>query len=171
MNARQLRMAFCDAENSRREGQSQVRCSRCGRRFPIPEWYADQGVQLRFCSNACRTAWGEVSAEEGPSVQMGGRPDHRGGNWEAQAARTRERDGFRCRLCGVSEERLERQLDVHHLVPARTFEYVSDSNQLSNLVTVCPSCHKKLEDAGCLDLPLFQGVKHPGKRQAPENGT
>jgi predicted HNH restriction endonuclease len=81
-----------------------------------------------------------------------------------QANRARERDGFRCQICGVTEEVLGRRLDVHHRIPARAYQDASESNQLGNLVAVCPACHKRLEERGRAELPLFEGARHPGQR-------
>jgi len=93
-----------------------------------------------------------------------GHPKYRGGNWEVQAARARARDGYRCRICGATEEALGRQLDVHHLVPVRLFASAAEANRLDNLIAVCRSCHRRLEAEGHVDLPLFNGVKYPGQR-------
>jgi DEAD/DEAH box helicase domain-containing protein len=75
----------------------------------------------------------------------------RGPNWERQRNRARARDGYRCRHCGVSE-RADRAHDVHHVEPFRTFGYVRGKNEqylvanrLENLVTLCRSCHRRVE--------------------------
>jgi predicted HNH restriction endonuclease len=67
-------------------------------------------------------------------------------------------------MCGITEEEHGRQLDVHHKVPFRLFDSPIEANRLSNLISVCPSCHKKLEDSGRADMPLFEDVKHPRQR-------
>ena len=75
-----------------------------------------------------------------------------GPNWAVQRQRARERDGYRCRLCGRPEQ--EREHDVHHVRPFRTFDYrpgenatYIQANALSNLITLCPECHPKVEAA------------------------
>jgi DEAD/DEAH box helicase domain-containing protein len=75
-----------------------------------------------------------------------------GPNWAAQRQRARERDGFRCRLCGRTEE--GREHDVHHMRPFRTFDYRAGrnanyimANALPNLITLCPDCHRRVEAA------------------------
>jgi DEAD/DEAH box helicase domain-containing protein len=77
--------------------------------------------------------------------------DDRGSNWGEQRQRARARDGFRCRHCGVGE-REGRAHDVHHIQPFRTFGYVRgqnerylEANRLDNLVTLCRSCHRRVE--------------------------
>jgi DEAD/DEAH box helicase domain-containing protein len=75
----------------------------------------------------------------------------RGPNWEQQRNWARERDGNRCRHCGAPE-RPSRAHDVHHIQPFRTFGYVRgkndhylEANRLENLVTLCTSCHRRVE--------------------------
>ncbi len=76
-----------------------------------------------------------------------------GPNWSRQRDRVRARDGYRCTQCGAHEQP-GRQHDIHHLIPFRTFGYVAGinenyllANRLENLVTVCRSCHQRLETA------------------------
>ncbi len=75
----------------------------------------------------------------------------RGPNWEQQRNRARERDGYRCVHCGAPE-RPGYAHDVHHILPFRTFGYVRgendrylEANRLENLVTLCRSCHYRVE--------------------------
>jgi len=49
------------------------------------------------------------------------------------------RDSHRCVLCGKKG-----RLHAHHIIPVR----VSHDNSLSNLVSVCEKCHRKLEQVG-----------------------
>ncbi len=78
-------------------------------------------------------------------------PNDYGPNWPEQRNRARKRDHFQCAQCGVPE-RTNRQHDVHHIRPFRSFGYVPglnehsiDANQLGNLRTLCRSCHLRLE--------------------------
>ena len=77
----------------------------------------------------------------------------RGPNWEDQRRRARERDGRLCRHCGAPE-RSDRMHDVHHLEPFASFGYVRgrndaylEANRLENLVTLCRSCHQRVEES------------------------
>ncbi|MCD6520131.1 MAG: DEAD/DEAH box helicase [Anaerolineae bacterium] len=81
----------------------------------------------------------------------GERPLSRGPNWEEQRNLARQRDGYRCRWCGAPE-RPGRQHEVHHIVPFREFGWVPgenenyrQANRLSNLITLCPRCHRLAE--------------------------
>jgi len=118
--------------------------------------------------------WGEIQAESIPEQQMettaywfGILPgpaalleregllnmqrDDRGPHWDEQRNQARARDGYLCRHCGTPE-RPNRAHDVHHIQPFRTFGYVRGENQhhleanrLENLVTLCRSCHLRVE--------------------------
>lgn len=82
---------------------------------------------------------------------VGEHVESRGPNWSQQRDRARRRDGMRCCRCGA-DERPGRQHHVHHIVPFRDFGWVPGqnenyrrANQLSNLVTLCPGCHRLAE--------------------------
>jgi DEAD/DEAH box helicase domain-containing protein len=80
-------------------------------------------------------------------------PTDYGPNWAEQRDRARARDGFACRFCGALE-REGQQHHVHHVTPFHSFGYVPGqnelfglANQLDNLVTLCPACHRRVEKA------------------------
>ncbi|MEM7034150.1 MAG: Zn-binding domain-containing protein, partial [Chloroflexota bacterium] len=76
--------------------------------------------------------------------------------WQERRNATRERDKFRCRSCNAPE-RPNRQHDVHHIRPLREFLLEAKQNNvaadvvyplahsLTNLITLCPSCHRRAE--------------------------
>ncbi|MGC1375524.1 MAG: DEAD/DEAH box helicase [Anaerolineales bacterium] len=79
-------------------------------------------------------------------------PNDYGPEWPKIRDRARARDGFRCQVCGRPEG--ERQHHVHHKTPFREFmradlgdpiKAKARANQLDNLVTLCPECHKQTE--------------------------
>jgi len=70
-------------------------------------------------------------------------PNNYGPTWSLQRALVRRRDGFRCQSCGKPEQGLEHH--VHHKIPFRQFNSAETANQLDNLVTLCPNCHKMAE--------------------------
>ena len=89
-------------------------------------------------------------------------PNDYGPEWNKIRERVRARDGYKCQVCGTPEAdpssplRASRQHDVHHKVPFRSFVRSATSpdvalqrqqaNRLDNLITLCPSCHKKAEE-------------------------
>jgi DEAD/DEAH box helicase domain-containing protein len=70
-------------------------------------------------------------------------PNNYGQNWETLRSLVRSRDGYRCQVCGAPEG--PRSHDVHHKVPFRAFTTPEQANQLHNLITLCPTCHRKVE--------------------------
>lgn len=76
-------------------------------------------------------------------------PNDYGPGWTRIRDSVRQRDEYRCQVCGRPET--TRQHDVHHKVPFRMFRdesgriYREKANELSNLTTLCPECHQKAE--------------------------
>lgn len=58
--------------------------------------------------------------------------------WREKARRIRERDGYRCRICGAMDVPLE----VHHITYARLYEERDE-----DLLAVCPECHRKITES------------------------
>ena len=51
----------------------------------------------------------------------------------------KERDCFKCRMCGVSKDKLKKgSLIVHHI------DFNKRNNSINNLVSLCRTCHLKL---------------------------
>jgi DEAD/DEAH box helicase domain-containing protein len=79
-------------------------------------------------------------------------PNDYGPGWNRLRDAVRLRDGYRCQVCGAAENG-NRQYDVHHKVPFRQFLSTIDkvpgsygeANRMDNLITLCPSCHRKAE--------------------------
>jgi DEAD/DEAH box helicase domain-containing protein len=72
-------------------------------------------------------------------------PNNYGPDWAAIRQQIRARDRFLCQNCGQPES--GRAHDVHHIVPFRVFDSFHQANQLANLVTLCPTCHRRAETA------------------------
>jgi DEAD/DEAH box helicase domain-containing protein len=70
-------------------------------------------------------------------------PNDYGPDWPKIRDRVRARDGFRCQMCGTLES--GRQHDAHHKIPFRQFPSAEQAHRLDNLITLCPSCHRKAE--------------------------
>ncbi len=68
-----------------------------------------------------------------------------GPNWERTRKKVLQRDGSRCQVCGASGD--HHPLHVHHIQPFRRFSDLETANQLQNLITLCPSCHRQAETA------------------------
>jgi len=51
-------------------------------------------------------------------------------------AAIRQRDGHRCYLCNIAQDKLKTLLDVHHI------DYDKENCDPKNLITLCKSCHR-----------------------------
>jgi 5-methylcytosine-specific restriction endonuclease McrA len=56
--------------------------------------------------------------------------------WKNLAQEIRKRDNFICQYCGKKDA-----TDVHHIIPRR----IKIDNSPDNLITLCRSCHIKIE--------------------------
>jgi DEAD/DEAH box helicase domain-containing protein len=70
-------------------------------------------------------------------------PNDYGPTWPRQRDLARARDGFQCQVCAAPEQ--GRTHDVHHKTPFRLFASAEQANQLTNLITLCPRCHRQAE--------------------------
>lgn len=119
-----------------------IRCAECDREVVKLTAQAKRAT-THYCSVDCRTK--HFRAEHHPMHRPESFLDskRRGGvsRWKAIAAQTRNRDGHTCRRCRRRHLPTERQFPVDHVIPWRCFEDKDQANDLSNLVTLCHSCH------------------------------
>jgi 5-methylcytosine-specific restriction endonuclease McrA len=114
-------------------------CRWCGRFFE--EWtYRNPTI----CSDQCRSEYG--ASKRAQQLYKGGSIKCRGMNWKSQSRKARRRDHFTCRRCGKNGPRENVRIAVHHIIPYREFhgDY-EKANQLSNLISLCYSCHAIVE--------------------------
>lgn len=64
-----------------------------------------------------------------------------GKRWEEVRHKVYMRDGNRCRACGRTFPQIK-SLHCHHIVLLR----VSKSNDIRNLISLCPECHRTIEN-------------------------
>lgn len=78
----------------------------------------------------------------------GGKIYYYGTDWPEQRNLARKRDNYTCQRCGITEDNLGKQLDVHHIVKFRYFgiKRHKEANVLTNLVCLCTSCHHIVEN-------------------------
>lgn len=57
-------------------------------------------------------------------------------SWREIRKKVLIRDNFLCRKCGASKK-----LSVHHVIPQKK----TRDNSLDNLITLCSSCHLKMD--------------------------
>lgn len=130
-------------------GKNAVSCDVCGRivqRYPSA---LDSDVTV--CGDWCRGRWlsEEYSGEGHPNWRGGGNEAY-GSEWQDVREKALERDGYQCLVCEKTADEIGRNPDVHHILPVRLFESserhaVEDAHYLDNLVSLCPSCHRRAE--------------------------
>ncbi|MFN2415740.1 MAG: HNH endonuclease [Pyrinomonadaceae bacterium] len=117
-----------------------VACYVCGKAF---EKQPSAVVAHNFCGRACFAAWrtsSEWTGENNPAW-LGGHTQYRGENWNRQRKAARKRDNDTCQHCGT----VKANLPVHHKRPFYLFDNYREANRLTNLVSLCPSCHTKAD--------------------------
>jgi len=68
-------------------------------------------------------------------------PGRYGDDWKNIRMQIYKRDNFTCQECGITMSELKIPFHVHHIIPFLT----SFDNSLNNLITLCPSCHRRIE--------------------------
>jgi 5-methylcytosine-specific restriction endonuclease McrA len=93
-------------------------------------------------------AWQLEHAPTGPDSYnwRGGYAPYYGPGWTRQRRAARRRDKYTCQRCGIHEDELGEQLNVHHIKALREFNGDFDAaNKLSNLICYCRTCHSIVE--------------------------
>lgn len=121
-------------------------CENCGNQYFISRSRSKKQQQSsRFCSIECWYVWIRQDSSRHPSW-TGGYYPYYGPNWQDQARQARERDNHVCQQCGAVEHKVVH--DVHHVIPFRQFSSWEEANELSNLITLCKSCHASIPNKG-----------------------
>lgn len=129
-------------------------CAWCGVSIQRKPWkFGTNKRRFHFCCAEHRAKWHKKTFI-GPDNQnwKGGKIKHYGPNWNNQKRLARKRDNNTCRVCGATQKKNGKALDVHHVTPFRSFNYVPgendnyvQANDLGNLVCLCMKCHRKVE--------------------------
>jgi len=133
-------------------GKTQVECEVCRKKIERADWQLERGANV--CSNECRI---EMTTVDYPGyIKKGER--YYTSDWPQIREKVIQRDGGVCRICGISrkqsQHKYNKDLNVHHIIPARKFDTIEDANELDNLVAVCMSCHSTWEG-----IPVFPNQK------------
>lgn len=118
------------------------KCQECGKERTVTESYL-RLFSPKYCSKKCSNiAHSKKIIGSGNPNWRGGTSTEtsRGANWKTQSTLARKRDRYTCQSCGKIG------INVHHIKPYKLFN--NDwkmANKLSNLITLCTSCHSKVE--------------------------
>lgn len=118
-------------------------CSTCDKPIWVMPNKSKKSTRV-YCNKECADMGTSIYSHERnlPAVKSGKK--YYGDNWISQKKRARKRDSYKCRKCGVKEEDYGMRLSVHHIEPFVYFESYKDANSLSNLISVCEPCHRKI---------------------------
>lgn len=124
----------------------EARCDLCSTVITIAPFRKSQ--KHIFCTRQCYNQWYSENKSGANSHEWrGGKRKSRGPSWNRQRRKALRRDKYACQHCGITQKKLGRCPDVHHIIPFREFgiERHEEANSLENLVTLCSSCHQKAE--------------------------
>ena len=62
-------------------------------------------------------------------------------DWNILRKKIYKRDNWTCQVC---RKHCRKDIQCHHLIPYR----ISQDDRMKNLITLCKSCHKKMEHSG-----------------------
>lgn len=126
---------ICSSIN-RHKGKNK-KCKVCNKFF-----YAIPGAikkgDGKFCSQPCY--WKHIQGKNSPTWKGGIAPENVkrffASRWKKIRLQAIKRDKGQCQICGTFDK-----LHVHHIVPWR----ISHDDSFENLITLCISCHGKIE--------------------------
>jgi len=118
-------------------------CPICGQEFVVK---ASHFAKRVTCGRECAKHWqvGRYAGEKN-GAWKGGYLPYYGPDWRPQRRAARRRDRYTCQRCGITEDQLGRQLDVHHIRRFGDFSDSHEANKVSNLISLCNACHKVVE--------------------------
>lgn len=128
------------------KGRASVDCANCGVSKDVYPSRLETKSR-HFCNLECYAEWQSRNRHGANHHQWKPGQEKRlyTGTWSRTRKRVRQRDGNRCQLCELSAEELGRIPDVHHIVPARSFDTPSKAHTMENLVQLCRLCHTMME--------------------------
>ena len=107
-------------------------CQNCGKEFYRVQSQIVKSLGGFFCSHECYTIWNKG---ENHYLWLGDDTLYSRDFDDARKLVVRSRDNFTCQECGYTEEQLGYILRVHHI------DYDKSNSALSNLISLCKSCH------------------------------
>jgi hypothetical protein len=159
------------------------RCHSCSQkhflRVPQNHWNYKNGIYFKLyycidCNNlisihgghygkgrckSCARKYALKNPQYHPNWQGGKSFEEYGAEFDsALKEQVRQRDGYKCQICGCSQVENGRQLDCHHI------DYNKRNNILKNLISLCKKCHIKTNFNRKYWLIYFKQRKYNGKK-------
>lgn len=119
----------------------EIECKICRTKFFVIRSRVAKGAT---CSKVCGRM---AQAQAMKGINRKRNPDRT--DWRKEA---KERDGYKCRMCGFSEI-----IHTHHIHPKRS----GGKHELSNLITLCPNHHAMVHAKMISDQELTEAINKP----------
>lgn len=124
---------------------STVTCDWCGKEITR---YDSEINENNFCGRDCQSAWlsEEFLGDNHPNWDPN-YPTNKnyGKGWRSVKLEALERDNYTCQKCGIHKSELGKNPSVHHIKPVRTFKHEQNAHRLTNVISLCPECHREEE--------------------------
>lgn len=120
-------------------------CESCGDSLEVRPARIDERERGFFCTLDCYGDWLSEHVVGPDHHQWEGGPIEYGRTWWRVRRQALERDEYECQHCGVGKAELDRNPDVHHRQPVRSFDDPEDAHVMENVITLCRSCHRRAE--------------------------
>jgi len=92
---------------------------------------------VKLCSNECRKKY--QVGKNNPNYKNGLSKEPYGSEFNDELKGIiRKRDGYRCGICNISEDKFYNKLTIHHI------DYDKKNNNPKNLITTCATCNSHL---------------------------
>lgn len=130
----------------------EVECRNCGSKLDRYPHEVEGASYGSFCDLGCYGEWLSNNVTGDSHHQWEGGTLPYGSGWWQIRQTALERDDYKCQQCGESLHEIGRNPDVHHITPVRRFENPEAAHTLDNVITLCRSCHRLIEE-GRIPIP------------------
>jgi len=125
---------FTGKNHPQYKGKEIYICGYCGKSFEI--YASERKRKIKLCSNKCFHQW--YRGENCYQWDGGKKFELYSSEFNNKLKEhIRQRDNYKCQLCGVPQVEYLRKLDVHHI------NYDKKNNKFDNLISLCKSCHSR----------------------------
>lgn len=150
---REIRLALAhtgDKASNWKGGPVTRTCEQCHQAFTGARYYV---TARRFCSMACYQNWKRSVSKRPEYRRILARVHHKIHDkaFDKIAHFIRERDNHTCQNC--QKHQTKPALHVHHIIPARWYLIPDDAHNAHNLISLCGTCHIKIE-MGHIPCPM-----------------
>lgn len=137
------------------DANEESKCLSCGSIF---DYYPSdkEGIFCPECveNDEIDTSYFGFSGKDNSSWKGGVSQEFYRKGWRKCRNKRLEMDDYTCQKCDRSVVDLDdkERLEVHHIIPVREFDKIRDAHTIDNTVTLCRSCHNKVEN-GEVEVP------------------